>query len=177
MGLHLVATKKQRAAATATKRRLSECIKVLVKEAGAMPESRRDGHCFDYNYIHPDTRYSTLHWLSYWNDAESLETILSDIEAHKDGDEDVLGTLAATDTDKSGSFGSGDMTAITIAGERDNIKALRVYMDFFKRNTGVITKLFAHAGAQADELKLNDDQELLVKAEYWWYWNKGSGGK
>lgn len=140
------------------KKQLTECIKVLVKQADEMPETRRDKHGFDYNYVHPDTGYSTLHWLAYWNDAESINTILSNIELHKESDEDVLRTLSATDTDKSGSFGSGDMTAITIAGERDNIKALKAYMDFFKRNVAVITELFGQYEHDSNEFKQNDDK-------------------
>lgn len=49
-----------------------------------MGSGAADDHQFDYNYIHPDTGYSTLHWLSYWDDYESIKLILARIERDKD---------------------------------------------------------------------------------------------
>ena len=37
-------------------------------------------HMFTFNYIHPSTHYSCLHWLAYWNDSISIEMILNHIE-------------------------------------------------------------------------------------------------
>ena len=54
----------------------------------------------------------------------------------------VLKVLSATKR-QEGSLGSGRMTAVTIAGERDSKGALAAYLDFFKRNADVIIELFA----------------------------------
>jgi hypothetical protein len=49
--------------------------------------------------------------------------------------------MSLTDIAQS-SFGAGRMTPVTIAGERDNVKSLKAFLSFFKRNHHFLLETF-----------------------------------
>ena len=80
----------------------------------------------------PQIKYSSLHWLAYWNDHRSIEFLLS--------------TLPGTDRERIQKLllpNSEDYTAIDFAGMHKSFECLLIMILYFRENFHILHLVFS----------------------------------
>ena len=84
-------------------------------------------HAFDVNFINEKTGYTPLHWLAFNNDHCSINEILNS------GIFTDLKSILRFSIIRS-------FTPICIAGTRKNLNSIKVFIDYFDKNSNLISK-------------------------------------
>lgn len=74
--------------------------------------------------------YTPLHWLAYWNDAESIHYILNQVP---DKTEQFVKILTQNES---------KMTPLDIAGKHESHESALVFIDYLQKKFHMIEKLF-----------------------------------